>query len=68
MAVLRISYQANSDPTTQWAIQEVGGETITCQSITFGVPSWTIVSEDGYIIECNGQATKFEDSVSIRSE
>jgi hypothetical protein len=68
MAVLRISYNKDSDPTAQWTVEEVGGESTTCENLSINVPSWTLVDDSGYYIECNGQVTKVDNSINIRSE
>jgi hypothetical protein len=68
MAVLRISFNKDAASTEQWTVSEVGGESTTCETISLNVPSWTNVDDSGHYIECNGQVSKVENSVSIRSE
>lgn len=68
MAILRITYHANTAVTEQWSVTEVNGETLTAENLTINVPSWSFVNDEGHFIECNGQVSKEENSISIRRE
>jgi hypothetical protein len=68
MSTLRIQFQANNTSDEQWSVQEVNGDTLLGQNVTIGVPSWTIVDDNGNYIECNGQVTKLDNTLTIRSE
>jgi len=68
MAILRINFQSNTAPSKQWKVQEVNGDLNTAETVTIDVPSWSIVNDEGNFIECNGQVTKVDSSISIRRE
>ena len=68
MAAIRITYQSNTAVENQWAVTEVGGASSTAETLTIDVPSWSLVNDDGHFIECNGQISKEENSISIRRE
>ena len=68
MSVIRITFQSNVPAEQQWSVDEVGGESYSAENVSIGVPSWSIVTESGHFIECNGQITKVDNSISIRRE
>lgn len=68
MASIRITYQSNTAVENQWVVTEVGGASYTAERLTIDVPSWSFVNDDGHFIECNGQVSKEENSISIRRE
>ena len=68
MASIRITYQSNTAVENQWVVTEVGGESYTAERLTINVPSCSLVNDDGHFIECNGQISKEENSISIRRE
>jgi hypothetical protein len=68
MAVIRINFQSDAPTEQQWSVIEVGSSSHTAETVTIDVPSWSIVNTDGHFIECNGQITKVDNSISIRRE
>jgi len=68
MASIRITYQSNTAVDQQWVVTEVGGASYTAETLTIDVPSWSFVNDEGHYIECNGQISKEETSISIRRE